>query len=59
MVVELLEQFVCKNSGYGFCMFSSDFFLSVAMKFSRSASDIASAEQSPTPHSAPRMQYLS
>lgn len=29
------------------------------MKFSRSASDIASAEQSPTPHSAPRMQYLS
>lgn len=38
---------------------SPSFCFSVAMKLSLSAGDIASTEQSPTPHSAPRMQYLS
>lgn len=39
--------------------FTPAFCFNMAMKFSRSSGDIASAEQSPTPHSAPRMQYLS
>lgn len=35
------------------------FFFNMEMKFSLSWGDIPSAEQSPTPHSAPLMQYLS
>lgn len=42
-----------------FTHFTTAFCLSIEMNFSLSSGDIASAEQSPTPHSAPRMQYLS
>lgn len=38
--------------------FTPAFCFSIEMKFSLSSGDIPSAEQSPTPHSAPRKQYL-